>query len=184
MTRALLCTAAFLSLIACRPAGDSAKSGEAVAKSGAPGGGPTGKSGDPVSDDVENVTLPPDGSRQEGVPPATTTVAKPTSIPAQFHGRWGINAADCERGRSDAKGLMVVDDARLVFYESRGVLDRIDSNTPANRLVANYGFRGEGQEWERVETLTVRGQKLDRLSSPVADQSEPIVPLTYTRCPG
>lgn len=188
---------AAITLPACRPAADKAATGEAIAEGAGVGGGPSGRSGDPVDRAVENVAipdnldegtndsrLPPDGTRQEGVPPATNPLPKPTNIPAQFRGRWGINAADCEPGRSDAKGLMTIDDARLVFYESRGVLDRIDSNSPPNRLVANYGFRGEGQTWERVETLTVRGAKLERVSSPTADQSEPIAPLTYTRCPG
>ncbi len=167
---------AMLALSACRPAGDAAKSGEALADSGAPGGGPTGKSGDPVAREVENVALPSNEVLQNGLPPAPL----PTNIPNQFHGRWGLTQADC-RGGAAAKGLLTVDDSRLTFYESKGTLDRIDSNSPPNVFVANYGFSGEGMAWERVIRLERSGPKLRRTEE---GSEEGPVDLTYTACPG
>lgn len=178
----LLAAVAALALPACRPAGDAAKSGEAMARSGAPAGGPTGKSGDPVAKGAENVTLPPVRTMQGGPPPPPPPSPLPTNIPKQFRGRWGLNAADCQGGAA-AKGLLTIDDSRLVFYESRGVLDRIDSNDPSNRLVANFGYRGEGMTWQRVERLTLSGGKLERRPDPIADSGEPAQVLTYMRCP-
>lgn len=179
----LLAAVAVLALPSCRPAGDAAKSGEAMAEGGALGATPTGKSGDPVAEEAENVVLPPGGFQQNGLLPPAEPEPLPTMIPAQFHGRWGLTAADC-RGGAAAKGLLTIDDSRLVFYESQGVLDRIDSNTPPNRLVANFGFRGEGMTWERVETLTLAGGRLERRPDPIADQAGPAEALTYSRCPG
>lgn len=180
--RSLLPLLAALSLLACRPAGDAAKSGEAMGEAGALGAGPTGKSGDPVAEGAENVVFPPDGMLQEGAP-RPTPGPLPALIPQQFQGRWGLTPADC-RGGAAAKGLLTIDDSHLVFYESRGVLDRIDSSRPSNRLVANFAYRGEGMSWQRMETLTVTGSKLERRPDPIADQVGPAEVLTYTRCPG
>ncbi|MEO7635472.1 MAG: hypothetical protein ABIS38_07490 [Sphingomicrobium sp.] len=104
----------------------------------------------------------------------------PTSIPAQFHGRWGINPADCSSTRGDAKGLLTINDARLTFYESRGTLDKVLSAT-ANSFDARYGFSGEGQSWDRTERLTLVHDRLERRTDAEPDQ-EPPVRLTYMRC--
>jgi len=109
-----------------------------------------------------------------------TTTSSPTSIPAQFHGRWGLNKADCTSTRGDAKGLLTINDARLTFYESRGTLAKVLGAT-ANSFDARYGFSGEGQSWDRVERLTRTNDKLQRRTDAQAGQ-EPPVNLTYTRC--
>ena len=177
----LLALAAFTIVAACRPASDAAQSGEAMAQGGAPGAGPKGKSGDPVADEVRNASVPPGAVAQEGVPPGAMSEPRPTSIPARFHGRWGLVEADCTSTRGDAKGLLRIDDNRLTFYESRGTLDRIDGYVPADRFTANYGFSGEGQAWQRVVTL----ERLPdgRLRRVEEGGEEGPVDLVYSPCP-
>ena len=111
---------------------------------------------------------------------AATPAKVPTSIPAEFHGRWGLTPADCTSTRGDAKGLLTINDARLTFYESKGTLDKILGAT-ATSFDANYGFSGEGQSWERVERLKMVDGKLNRRTDAKAGQ-EPPVDLTYSRC--
>lgn len=189
MTRKRFLLLPMLILAACTPAGDKAEHGEAVAEGAGLGDAPTGRSGDPVAKGAEKGPIP--ANIDEGLEPApastTNEVAaqngatgKPTMIPAQFHGRWGLVAADCTSTQGDAKGLLTIDDSRLLLFESRGVLDRIDAWTPANRFTANYGFRGEGQEWERVITLERTGNKLRRTET---GGEEGPVDLTYSACP-
>jgi hypothetical protein len=173
MRTLVLLAAALATLPACRPAGDAAKSGEAMAEAGAMVEGPTGKSGDPVAAEAENAFAPAAASLKDGPP-------RPTNIPEQFRGRWGLNAADCEGGAA-AKGLLTINDSRLTFYESKGTLDRIDAWTPANLFTANYGFAGEGMTWERVVTLERTGPRLRRTEQGGAEGP---VDLTYTACPG
>ena len=188
MKHSLLPLIAVLPLLACTPAGDKADTGEAIAEGAGVGDRPTGRVGRPVAKGAENGPIPAD--IDEGLEPAMNEAdgnqagpagasGKPTMIPAQFQGRWGLNAADC-KGDAAAKGLLTIDDSRLVFYESRGVLDRIDAWTPANRFTANYGFSGEGQEWERVITLQRNGARLRRTET---GGEEGPVDLTYTACP-
>ena len=128
---------------------------------------------------AEIETLPPNDSTAaaQGTPPAT-----PTSIPAQFHGRWGINRADCTSTRGDNKGLLTINAARLAFYESRGTPGKV-LGTTAKGFDANYAFTGEGQTWERVERLKLVDGKLRRRTDAAVGQ-EPPVDLTYNRCGG
>ena len=104
----------------------------------------------------------------------------PTSIPAQFHGRWGLTKADCTSTRGDAKGLLTINDARLTFYESKGTLAKVLGATDTS-FDANYGFSGEGQSWERVERLKLVNANLNRRTDAKAGQ-EPPVDLMYERC--
>ena len=134
---------------------------------------------------AEVETLPPNDSTaaSQGTPPATPTASAttlPSSIPAQFHGRWGINKADCTSTRGDAKGLLTIDAARLAFYESRGTPRKV-LGTTADSFDANYAFTGEGQTWERVERLKLVDGTLQRRTAAAAGQ-EPPVNLTYERC--
>ena len=127
-------------------------------------------------------TLPPDEAADATTTPSNTaTPAKlPTQIPDQFHGRWGLTAADCTSTRGDAKGLLTINEARLTFYESRGTLDRVIAATDTS-FDANYGFLGEGQSWEREERLKMVDGQLQRRTDAAPGQ-EPPVNLTYTRC--
>lgn len=170
--RNLILVAAATALAACQPAADKAPANEAAANDTAlsnDGAEPVAK--EAVDSNDANVAAP-----------ATNTVAsaKPTNIPEQFRGRWALVPADC-KGDAAAKGLLVINDARLTFYESRGTLDRIDAWEPANRFTANYGFSGEGMNWERVITLERNGPKLRRTEE---GGEEGPVDLTYTRCVG
>jgi hypothetical protein len=174
MAKPLLLPLAFLLVCSCRPAGDAAKAGEAMAEGGALVDGPTGKSGDPVAPEAENGAPTANATGEQPRPPL------PTQIPQQFHGRWGLTPADC-RGGAAAKGLLTVDDSRLTFYESKGTLDRVMANSPPSVFVANYGFSGEGMAWERVIRLERRPSSLRRIE---AGSEEGPVDLTYAICPG
>ena len=182
--RYLLALLTALLLFACSPAADKADTGETIARDAGVGDGPTGRVGKPVARGADKGPIP--DNIDEGIEPAandsaSVPAAKPTSIPDQFHGRWGLTANDCKpEFASAAKGLMVVNDSRLTFYESRGTLDRIDAWTPANRFTANYGFSGEGMNWERVITFERNGNKLRRTEK---GGDEGPVDLTYAACP-
>lgn len=185
MMRNLFLGLAALPLLACTPAADKADTGEAIARDAGVGDAPTGRRGSPVARGADRGPIPVD--IDEGLEPSpdqatnsSVAAARPTMIPAQFHGRWGLVAADCTSTRGDAKGLLTIDAGRLVFYESRGVLDRIDTWSPVNRFTAKYGFTGEGMEWERVITLERNGSKLRRTER---GGEEGRVDLTYTACP-
>ena len=130
---------------------------------------------------AEIETLPP--SEQGNAPSADSSAAPaamPTSIPAQFHGRWGLNRADCTSTRGDAKGLLTINDARLTFFESKGTLDKVLGATDTS-FDANYAFSGEGQTWQRVERFKLVNANLNRRTDAQAGQ-EPPVDLTYQRC--
>lgn len=181
---------AALPLLACTPAGDKADHGEAIAQGAGVGDKPTGRSGDPVAKGARKGPIP--ANIDEGLEPVPAPAGndqasqnrpgeRPAMIPAQFRGRWGINTADC-KGDAAAKGLLTIQDRQLIFYESRGMLDRAEPSTAPNSFVASYRFSGEGQQWTRTETLTLSGDKLERRSEPAADQSEPVETLTYARC--
>ena len=99
-------------------------------------------------------------------------------IPDQYRGRWGINAADCDQRRSDAKGAITIGERSMVFYESSAMLKE-RRPAIATSFSGLFAFTGEGQQWQRVETLTRTGDRLERRSTA---RDEPGVALTYTRC--
>ncbi len=135
---------------------------------------------------AEIETLPP--SEEASAPAPTLNVALPLNeaeddsenspstavIPAQYRGRWGMNANDCDPRRSDAKGLMTIRDNSIKFYES---LASLQEQRPAiaTSFSGVYSLTGEGQSWERVITLTRTGNTLKRA------QAEGT--FNYTRCP-
>jgi len=125
---------------------------------------------------AEVETLPP--SETDATANAATPL--PIRVPIPFHGRWGINRADCTSTGGDAKGLIMINDARLIFYESRGTLDEVLGAT-ADSFDARYAFTGEGQTWERVERLKLVNDRLQRRTDAAPGQ-EPPVNLTYERC--
>ena len=132
-----------------------------------------------------DVALPPSASDGAALGSPTAPLANeatplPTSIPVQFHGRWGINRLDCTSTRGDAKGLMTIAATRLTFYESSGSLGAVLGATP-NSFDAEYAFTGEGQTWERVERFKLVDDRLQRRTNAAPGQ-EPPVNLTYERC--
>ncbi len=113
-------------------------------------------------------------------PVATAAPAAATAIPEALRGRWGINAADCDTSRSDAKGAMEVGANSLKFYEAVAKLNRIDSISDKG-LGAAYDFTGEGQSWQLTVELTLSpdGKTLNRKDTgPDALPG----PQTYQRC--
>jgi len=133
---------------------------------------------------AEVETLPPDESAANDVdePSAgeadNADSAQPTPetslIPGQYRGRWGMVAADCEPGRSDAKGLLVIGDKTLRFYESVGTLKE-QRPAIATSFAGLFAFTGEGQSWQKVITFTRTGDTLKR--------AEKDGTFTYQRCP-
>ena len=142
---------------------------------------------DPVADNVAALNLPVPANdmapNPTAAPPAgsSATTGEPTvaaigaSIPAALQGRWGLAPADCTSTRGDAKGLLVISDSELRFYESRavpspGVQVRDDS------IRGDFHFTGEGQEWTRFERLERNGANL------VRTESNPAASYTYAKC--
>jgi hypothetical protein len=130
---------------------------------------------------AEVETLPPDetadneaalneadnaGSEQPSPPEASM-------IPAQYRGRWGMVPADCEPGRSDAKGLLTIGENKLSFYESVGTLKE-QRPAIATSFSGLFAFTGEGQSWQKVITFTRTGDTLKR--------AEKDGTFTYQRC--
>ena len=181
-TSLLLCASVALLAAACRPAGDRSEAQKAgsIATDGT-GGVP--QAGDPVKEDAGQATennLPQNvaiagptantaASEADSTPPASAA-----AIPAQYRGRWGLVPADCEPGRSDAKGLITIADRTIRYYESTATLKE-QRPAIATSFSGLFGFTGEGQTWEKVMTFTRTGDKLTR--------AEEEGTFTYTRCP-
>jgi len=133
---------------------------------------------------AEVETLPPDESAANDVDEASANEAgnadsaqpappEASTIPSQYRGRWGMVAADCEPGRSDAKGLLVIGDKTLRFYESVGTLKE-QRPAIATSFAGLFAFTGEGQSWQKVITFTRTGDTLKR--------AEKDGTFTYQRC--
>ena len=101
------------------------------------------------------------------------------SIPAPYRGRWGLVPADCTSTRGDAKGLVTISATGMRFYEATATLKE-RRPAIATSFAGLFAFSGEGQEWERVETLTADGDTLKRSST--TPRGETGEELTYTRC--
>lgn len=84
--------------------------------------------------------------------------------------------ADCGGG-SAAKGLMVIDDKNVRFYESRGVTTGLAVEGPM-RVSGDFTFDGEGQRWRNTQTfdLVSGGDTL------VRSETDPAGSFTYKRC--
>jgi hypothetical protein len=103
-----------------------------------------------------------------------------STIPASIQGNWGLTAADCIPGRSDAKGLLVIGPTTLRFYESTGTLSVVAART-ANRIDGTFAFSGEGQTWQRREILDV-GDGDGPLVRTESGAGVPTVSYNYGRC--
>lgn len=139
---------------------------------------------DPVDDKASNTAGLPDinvqapstaGEPHADTKPATTAPTAQAAVPAAMQGRWGLTPADCEPGRTDAKGLMIISAIDLKFYESRAVPGG-DVQTSPQIVSGNFHFTGEGQTWTRYEAIKVDGQKLIRT------ESNPTASFTYAKC--
>jgi hypothetical protein len=90
-------------------------------------------------------------------PAPTTTATGASQIPTAMQGRWGLVPEDCTSTRGDNKGLIVVDAASIKFYESRATIQEVKETTET-RLLATFGFTGEGQEWTVDEELVLTSE--------------------------
>ena len=101
-------------------------------------------------------------------------------IPAMIQGRWALKAADWQAKRGTDLTALVIDAKTLRFFESAGELARIRERS-TTRIVADYKFSGEGEDWDRLMQLTVEdgGMTLVR-----RDYGEGAVPeaMRYSRC--
>lgn len=131
-----------------------------------------------LTDDPRNEAIPLEPPpAPTPTPSAASTPASLSAFPASIQGRWGLVAADCAPGRADAKGLMVVGPKTLRFYESRATATTLTQPRSA-RVEARLAFTGEGQEWTRVNALTLIND--DTL---VREERDPATSLRYARCP-
>lgn len=116
-----------------------------------------------------------------GAPPDNATDARNSvapaaaSIPAAFHGRWGLSPGDCTSTRGDAKGLLVITGDQLRFYESRAVPSG-NLEADSDSISGDFAFTGEGQKWTKFEALQLRGPEL------VRTENEPAASFTYAKC--
>jgi hypothetical protein len=101
-------------------------------------------------------------------------------IPEALQGRWGLVPADCTSTRGDAKGLLIVSSTTLTFYESRGILTRIDERSDS-RIRAAFAFSGEGMTWRRDEVLDAQNGGKTLVRREYGEDAAP-GPFRYTRC--
>jgi len=97
------------------------------------------------------------------------------AIPTALRGRWGLSPRDCTSTLGDAKGLLIVGADELRFYESRAVPSP-GIETSRDSVSGNFAFTGEGQEWEKYETLAIQQGKLIRT------ERDPLTGFSYVRC--
>lgn len=103
-----------------------------------------------------------------------------TQIPAAIRGRWGLNAADCERGRADAKGLLTISADKLEFYESVGTLGKV-AEADADSIRASFDFEGEGMTWQRDLLLEVENDGTALRRREYGPDAAP-EPFRYAKC--
>jgi hypothetical protein len=109
-----------------------------------------------------------------------TPTPLPTEIPADYQGRWGMNAEDCTGDPAAAKGLLEVAASELKFYESVGKLESVTGAT-GDRFRGAFAFTGEGQEWQRDVVLDLREGGKILVRREFGEGASPEA-FDYTRC--
>jgi hypothetical protein len=104
------------------------------------------------------------------------------TVPPAIRGRWALKAADCTARKGTDLTALTIDATNLRFYESHGELARVQQSD-ASRIVADYRFSGEGEEWDRRMTLALAdgGKTLVRRDS---GEGAAAGAMRYTRCAG
>ncbi|AKH44012.1 hypothetical protein FHS61_001327 [Altererythrobacter atlanticus] len=118
---------------------------------------------------------------EEGGEARAEHISVAMQIPPALRGRWGMNAADCEPGRADAKGLLAISPNELEFYESVGQLIDIDE-IDDSRIAATFAFTGEGMEWEQQVTLDAQDSGTVLIRREYGKDAAP-GPFRYEKCP-
>ncbi|MES2059336.1 MAG: hypothetical protein V4564_25575 [Pseudomonadota bacterium] len=108
----------------------------------------------------------------------TPAPKSPTTFPAAFQGRWGMNANDCDPRRDDNKGLLTVSADGLKFYESRAKVVTITTISDTG-LAADLSFSGEGQTWNSKSVF----QLVDGGKTLLRTEEEPAASYRYAKCP-
>jgi hypothetical protein len=138
----------------------------------------------PVAPEANNVAGLPAGNAAtpspDGAPPTNATTpavpaATASKIPAALQGRWGLTPGDCTSALGDAKGLLVVNDSELRFYESRAIPGP-DAEADADSISGTFDFTGEGQSWSKFEALKLQGHDL------VRTETKPAASFSYAKC--
>lgn len=135
---------------------------------------------DTTSANAEIETLPPDetvSNEPANVVDGNSSESGPQTIPAAFHGRWGMVAADCTSTRGDAKGLITIASDGIKFYESRGKLTRVTLNAPEN-FTGTFSFTGEGQSWTNSQNLKLTNSS----NTLVRSETDISQSYSYKRC--
>ena len=141
---------------------------------------------DAVADEAKNGSALPNAmssapSPTGGAPSAGTaagnsvSTAAGTEIPPALRGRWGLSPTDCTSTIGDTKGLLVVGDNELRFYESVAA-PAADVQTSPNSISGDFAFTGEGQNWTKHQTLELRNGQL------VRTERSPVASFRYVRC--
>lgn len=117
----------------------------------------------------EEPPKPDAGSRDDG-----------KAIPAAIRGRWALKAADCRAKRGTDLTALTIDATNLRFFESHGELARVRERSES-RILADYKFSGEGEDWDRRMQLSVEdgGKTLVRRDAGEGAAAEAI---RYSRC--
>jgi hypothetical protein len=126
---------------------------------------------------AEIETLPPDEGNDQTAEDNATTAPAALAIPAAFQGRWGMVPDDCTSTRGDAKGLILIDDDSIKFFESNATLTKVTLNAPEN-FTGTFAFTGEGMNWTNSQNLKLTGSS----NTLVRKQSDIAQPFTYKRC--
>lgn len=135
-----------------------------------PGAGP----GDADLDYVADPALPPPAAPDAGVGTGDQ------AIPAAIRGRWALKAADCTARKGTDLSALVIDAKTLRFFESAGDLARARDHR-ANRIIADFKFSGEGEQWDRLMLLGLADGGKTLVRRDYGEGADP-QPLRYTRC--
>ncbi len=122
-------------------------------------------------------TLPPDETVSNDADTNATDSTTAPAIPAAFRGRWGMVPDDCTSTRGDAKGLIIVDEDSINFFESQATLTKVTENFPEN-FTGTFAFTGEGENWTNSQNLKLTGSS----NTLVRKQADIAQPFTYKRC--
>ncbi|MBV9529472.1 hypothetical protein [Sphingomonas sp.] len=118
---------------------------------------------------------PPQNRSEAQAVPASLPTGDVPALPAALIGRWGLTPGDCTSKRGDAKGLLVIAPRELRFYESRAV-PTADVQDDASSASGTFHFTGEGQSWEKYQSLQLQKTLLIRT------ESNPTASFTYAKC--
>lgn len=104
------------------------------------------------------------------------------TIPPAIRGRWALEAADCTATKGAGLTALTIDATGLRFYESHGELVRV-RESDSNRIIADYRFSGEGEEWDRRMQLELvdGGKALRRRDTGEGAAADA---MRYMRCAG